>query len=292
MDIQAAVTRTLSPGQEYRFEVAAGDVVSVQLVGGTAEIFGAEMAQQRAYAFTGPTHEGIFTWHGCSLQVEGACTHSYIAPETPMQSYMRLHADLEQRRAVARQRGLDGPRVLVVGGHGCGKASLCRMLANYASRAGGVPVLVELDVSNGQVGFPGAVAATSVGWPLDIERSTDDATPLAFWYGHASAQDDVALYKQRVSRLADGVARRLEAHPAERHSGLLISGCAWTDGVGFVALLQQVSLFRADVLVVIGDDRLHSQLIAHAAQWSPPPTVRSPGPRQNSTRTPRARQQE
>jgi polyribonucleotide 5'-hydroxyl-kinase len=278
MDAKAAAAHTLGQGQEYRFEVVPGDAVSVQLVGGTAEIFGAEMSQRRAYTFTGPTQEAIFTWHGCTLQVEGACKHAYVAPDTPMQSYMRLHAELEQRRASARERGTDGPRVLVAGGHGCGKGSLCRMLANYASRAAGAPVLVELGVSHGKVGFPGAVAATSVGWPLDIERSSDDTSPLAFWYGHASPQDDVAFYKQRVTKLAEGVARRLEAHPAERQSGLLISGCGWTDGGGFEALLHQVSHFRVDVIVVMADDRLHSQLTAHAAQWSPSPTVRGAGP--------------
>jgi len=203
----------LSQGQEFRFEVAEGETVSIKLLGGMAELFGAEMAPARQYQFVGPTHEAIFTWHGCSLQVEGACRHSYVASETPMQSYMHLHADLEQQRAAARQRDGDGPRVLVAGGHGCGKASLCRMLANWASRAGGAPVLVELGLSHGRVGLPGAVAATSVGWPLDIERGTDDAAPLAYWTGHASAEDDPALYKQRVAKLAEGVARRLKAHP-------------------------------------------------------------------------------
>ena len=55
--------------------------------------------------------------------------------------------------------------VLVAGGHGCGKASLCRMLANWASRAGGTPLLVELGLSHGRVGFPGAVAATRCSSP-------------------------------------------------------------------------------------------------------------------------------
>jgi len=54
----------------------------------------------------------------------------------------------------------------------------------------------------------------------------------------------------------------------ERQAGLLISGCGWIDGGGYEALLQQVAAFRADVLVVIGDDRLHSQV--RIAQTRPP----------------------
>ena len=273
MEARSSSTQPLSQGQEFRFEVASGDSVSVQLMNGMAELFGAEMALQKPYVFTGPTHEAIFTWHGCNLLVEGTCQHSYVATETPMHSYMHLHADLEQRRVAARQHNTSGPRVLIAGGHGAGKASLCRILANYAARIGDAPVLVELGVSRGAIGFPGAVAAMSLSWPLDIERGTDDAAPLAFWHGHASAQDDVALYKQRVAKLAEGVEKRLEAHPTERHSGILISGCGWIDGAGVDVLLHQIASFQADVLVVIADDRLHSQLMSHAAQLNPPPAV-------------------
>lgn len=40
----------------------------IQLVEGTAEIFGTELAVERTYTFTGANF-AIFTWNGCMLEV-------------------------------------------------------------------------------------------------------------------------------------------------------------------------------------------------------------------------------
>jgi len=41
--------------------------------------------------------------------------------------------------------------------------------------------------------------------------------------------------------------------------GMIINTSGWIDGAGFELLTQQATEFRADVLIVLGDDRLHSQ---------------------------------
>jgi len=158
---------SLSASQEYRFEVAAGAVVTLRLTSGSAEMFGAELAPQRPYAFTGPTHEAVYTWHGCTFELDGGCQHAYVASETPMDAYLRLHTDLDARRAAARQADTHGPRVIVAGGAGSGKAALCRMLANWAARRGDGPLLVELDPSHGHIGPPG-LRTTRRGEPLAL----------------------------------------------------------------------------------------------------------------------------
>lgn len=68
---------------------------------------------------------------------------------------------------------------------------------------------------------------------------------------------------------------RHEAAADERAGGCIINTCGWVDGAGYELLLHQAAVFRASVLVVIGDDRLHSQLTAHAASSSmmPKPMV-------------------
>mmetsp|Transcript_67924 Transcript_67924/g.112909 ORF Transcript_67924/g.112909 Transcript_67924/m.112909 type:complete len:423 (-) Transcript_67924:33-1301(-) len=266
-------SHTLAKEQELRFEVAAGSTVTVTLTSGTAEIFGAEMALQHAFSFSGSHQEAIFTWHGCTLQMDGICKHSYVATETPMVSYMQLHADLEARRVSALARGEDGPRVLVAGPSDTGKASICRLLVNYAARCGHSPLIVELDPAKGEVAMPGCIAAVPLVRPLAIERDTEDLAPLAFWLGHASASDNVVHYKQLTSRLAASVEKRLSAMPECRAAGLLMSTAGWLGDQGLEVLRGHIEEFRADTLVVMSDDRLHAQLTAYTQSRTPKPSV-------------------
>ena len=67
---------------------------------GAAEIFGAEMVLNRAYVFSG-TQQAVFSWHGCNLEVSGQTGHSYVATETPMESYLQVHGELDSRRHAA-----------------------------------------------------------------------------------------------------------------------------------------------------------------------------------------------
>jgi len=204
--------------------------MTVELTNGMAEIFGAEMALRRKYAFSG-TQQAIFTWHGCDITVDGQCGHSYVARESPMQSYMQLHAELESRREAARSSGMDGPHVLVVGPPGTGKSTLCRLLANYAARAGHGAALVELDAGRGDLALPGCIGAVPGLRPPPVERSTAELAPLACWVGHTAAAEHVGHYKQLVGALADAVHRRRAAQRAERAAGLIVNSCGWADSL-------------------------------------------------------------
>jgi len=90
----------------------------------------------------------------------------YVSEETPMSAYANLHLAFEQMRIKARraQRGSPSahplteaekqpPRVLIVGPENSGKTTACKILANYAVRAGQgwIPMLVNLDP--GEVGL-------------------------------------------------------------------------------------------------------------------------------------------
>lgn len=263
----------LAPRTEFRFETEPETSVTITLASGTAEVFGAELVPRRPYTFA-DAQLAVFTWHGCTLDVLGPCGHSYVAEETPMASYLQLHNELEERRALAAAHGTSGPRVLVTGPKETGKSSLCRLLANYLVRNHRSALMVDLDVTQGDIALPGCVAAASVERPLDPQGSTEDLTPLAYWLGHVSANEHAVQFKRAVGALAEGVEERLGADAAARAGGLVINTAGWVDGPGYDSLLQQIDAFRADVLVVIGDDRLHSQLSAYVAQSTTPRVVR------------------
>ena len=96
----------LEPRTEFRFETDDGASVSITLVAGAAEVFGAEMVMNRSYSFTDAQQvalpkafcsarpqrrfaqlanaprasQAVFTWRGCTLDVVGPCGHSYVPP--------------------------------------------------------------------------------------------------------------------------------------------------------------------------------------------------------------------
>jgi polyribonucleotide 5'-hydroxyl-kinase len=150
-----------------------------KLVSGLAEVFGTELAVGRTFLFGSECKAAIFTWQGCTLEIRllqssficaktnlvyphviGRPSTEYVSEETPMVTYANLHLAFEQMRVRARrtQRGsptssgsVEGknhpPRVLVIGPENSGKTTCCKIIANYAVRAGQgwSPILVNLD---------------------------------------------------------------------------------------------------------------------------------------------------
>ena len=74
--------------------------------------------------------------------------------------------DLEMMKEITSY----GPRVLVLGAANSGKASLCKILSNYALRSSYYPLLVDLDCSLNMISIPGTIAALSVTEPIDVEN--------------------------------------------------------------------------------------------------------------------------
>ena len=262
----------LHSGDEFRFDVSPSEMVSLTLTSGAAEVFGAEMVANRVYAFSG-TQQAVFSWCGCTLQMLGTTVHAYVASESPMASYLQVHGELDTRRHNAQANGLDGPRVLVCGPTDAGKSTLSRLLANYLARSGHTGTLVDFDLEAGELLVPGALCAVPIAKPLDIERGIDELRPLAYWLGHATAAEHLVHAKSLLTSLAQSVRRRHEADPSARSGGLIIDTSGWVDGAGYELLIQQASEMRADVLIVIGDDRLHSRLMSFAESSPLNPSV-------------------
>jgi polyribonucleotide 5'-hydroxyl-kinase len=150
---------SLSPHQELRLEVPSNTSVTLTLLSGSAEIFGAEMATltsdplKQSYLISGHTKLAVFTWHGCILDVDvefgKQLEISYTSDETVANvAYVNTHAQLEALRDDAMMGGgtgsnsgsnsgektADGPRVLVVGPADSGKTSLVKVLTAYGKK--------------------------------------------------------------------------------------------------------------------------------------------------------------
>jgi polyribonucleotide 5'-hydroxyl-kinase len=99
--------------------------------------------------------------------VTGTPSTDYVSDETPMHAYANVHLALEKMRvrALSSHRGSppppgpdhevdsEPPRVLVLGPENSGKTTVCKVLTNYAVRAGQGwrPMYVNTDPSEVRV---------------------------------------------------------------------------------------------------------------------------------------------
>ncbi|KAF9583618.1 Cleavage polyadenylation factor subunit clp1 [Lunasporangiospora selenospora] len=261
----------LDEENELRIEIDFEAKVKLRLVTGTAEVFGTELAQNIDYEFSG-RKLAVFTWHGCKLILQGQCSVEYIANETPMISYLNTHLALEQRRVLASQKNIQGPRVLIVGPNDVGKTSLSKMLLSYTLRQSRQPIYVDLDCSEGSITMPGCLTATPLTEMIDVEEGFGSSAtsaptagsavmPLVYYYGSPSPKDNVKLYNILVSRLAQSVGRRLEEDEAARTSGIIIDTNGLIDSTGYDIIAHCIKSFSVDVIIVLGHERLYSDMV-------------------------------
>ena len=206
-------------------------LITCQVINGTAEIFGAELAINQTYTFRG-TKAAIFTWHSCRLEVTGPC-EEYTAEETPMVQYLNTHFALEKIREEASKSANHGPRVLVVGPNNSGKTSLVKMLTAYAIKMGRHPLVVNTDSREGLLSIPGTLTATPFSSIIDVEDGWGSSPtsgpgpvpvklPLCYYYGLASPEDNTKLFKPVVTRLALAAIGRLAEDPPFKETGMII----------------------------------------------------------------------
>ncbi|WFD35642.1 polynucleotide 5'-hydroxyl-kinase [Malassezia cuniculi] len=106
----------LPPRSEYRFELDAGEALSVRLVAdpitgrrGDAEVFGMSLStggQEKWHTFGHEVRASINSWGGAEIEIAGSASTEYLADEqSPMFTYgANLHLHLERLRLRAREQ--------------------------------------------------------------------------------------------------------------------------------------------------------------------------------------------
>ncbi|XP_010463954.1 PREDICTED: protein CLP1 homolog isoform X2 [Camelina sativa] len=250
---------------ELRIEVSE-EPLRLRLVNGTAEIFGSELPPEIWRTFPPRLKFAVFTWYGATIEMDGVTETDYTADETPMVSYINVHAILDARRRLAKAstsnepESSQGPRVIVVGPVDSGKSTLTKMLLSWAAKQGWKPTFVDLDVGQGSITIPGSIAATPIEMPLDpVEGFTLDMA-LVYYYGHITPSANIELYKTLVKELAQVLERQFVGNPESRAAGMVINTMGWIEGPGYELLLHAIDTFNASVVLVLGQEKLFSRL--------------------------------
>ncbi|KAG7092739.1 Cleavage polyadenylation factor subunit clp1 [Marasmius oreades] len=289
----------LEPETEYRFELDLGTSLAIKLLRGNAEIFGAEMVEGKAYLFGQECKAAVFTWVGCTIQVTGQPSTEYVSEETPMTAYGNLHIALEQMRvrALAKFRGspepearstdapAEPPRVLVLGPENAGKTTLCKILINYAVRAGQAwsPLLVNVDPGEATSAAPGALSATSVYSPLPTcspsfplgSAATSAPTslgsnallPVLYWYGHSSTTRNSLLMDRLIRNLGFNIDNKSSNDPKGQLAGIIVdtpssfaSGTAATNEQRQRLIKACIDAFKINIILVVGHEKLNVEM--------------------------------
>ncbi|MED6150561.1 Protein CLP1 [Stylosanthes scabra] len=222
----------LEKESELRIEVGNDAPLRLRLLNGNAEIFGTELAPEIWLSFPPRLKFAVFTWYGATIEMEGTTETDYTADETPMVSYVNVHAILEARRTRAKASSGDsessqGPR-------------------------GSKPTFVDLDIGQGSITIPGCIAATPIEMPIDpVEGITLDM-PLVYFFGHTTPSNNVELYKVLVKELAGMLERQFAGNAESRASGMVINTMGWIEGVGYELLLHAIRTLKANVVLVLG----------------------------------------
>ncbi|XP_073116674.1 protein CLP1 homolog isoform X2 [Elaeis guineensis] len=256
----------LAKESELRVEVGPDTPLRVRLLSGTAEIFGTELPPENWLSISPRQKLAIFTWNGATVELDGVSEVEYVADETPMVSYVNVHAILDGRRVRAKaSQGSDkdssqGPRVIVVGPMDSGKSSLCRMLLSWACKQGWKPTFVDLDIGQGSITIPGCIAATPIEMPIDAVEGIPLEMPIVYFYGHTTPNVNAELYKVLVKELARTLERQFSGNAESRAAGMVINTMGWVEGLGYELLLHAIEAFDANVVLVLGQEKLCSML--------------------------------
>lgn len=234
-------------------------MVYVTVKEGSAEIFGTPLTLGQRLGLQGQKI-AIFTWKGCKIEIIGKCDVLYISDDTPMSEYLNVHDILQARRSAAKENKTIGPRCIVVGPTDAGKSTICKILLNYGVRSGVSQTFVDLDIGQGAITIPGCIAATPVEVPVDIEHGFPSDVPLVYYLGHLTPSDNPSLYRFLVERLAHVLDLRCEKDSSVNAAGLIINSMGWVEDLGYDLLLHSIKTIKADIVLVVGHERLYNQL--------------------------------
>lgn len=198
-----------------------------------------------------------------------------------MIEWINVHGMLDTARydaSISSTANDGGPRAMVIGPDHSGKSSLVKCLTAWAVKRSRTPTIVNLDPREGILSIPGSISAVTMSSMMDVEdgwgsspisgpTATPVKTPLIYHFPFASPEEDAAVFKPLVTRAALAVTSRLEEDRLAKDSGIIVDtpGSLNAPKGGYDSILHIVSEFSINVLLVLGSERLYSDMVRRFA---------------------------
>lgn len=131
-------------------------------------------------------------------------------------------------------------------------------MINYAVRHEEEPLYVDLDVSNGNLMFPGVVCASTIDKVIDVNEGASTAGALCYFFGHVNYSENEKQFRILASKLGKVVQQRLAVDQSMSASGTFIVCPHFPDSsqIGLLKLIKDS--FQADTVIISGNERLHA----------------------------------
>jgi polyribonucleotide 5'-hydroxyl-kinase len=180
-----------------------------------------------------------------------------------MPKYLKVYEIIEEKMASAKKLKSRGPCILLAGPNDSGKSTLIKILSNLSVRMGWKPTVVDLDVDQGILTVPGCVSAAILEQPWDIEKGLPFESLIAFYFGYLKPTEASYYFKTLFEHLACVLEKRNNISPDTNSSATYINTMGFANEVSYEQLLNQIDAFSCNIVIVIGQDKLYSQLLAH-----------------------------
>ena len=186
-----------------------------------------------------------------------------------MQNYAKLHSQLEVQRRAAKERSEkgedpDGPRVLICGAPDSGKATIAKILVNYAARLDWQLTYVDIDPNDNTVSIPGSIGAVPIDMPVPIDEGFSIFPPTVSFLGSVAVDEkNEDLYSHIVTTLAERVDARQKANPLAQCGGVIVKSGS---GLTTKQINHAIKQFDINTVLVVGDDKSHAFLSSPAGR--------------------------
>ena len=133
-------------------------------------------------------------------------------------------------------------------------------MVNYAVRCGWAPVFVDLDPADSLICMPCTIGAVIADRQIGVEEQFGEMAPLMYHFGHHSPTANSQLYNLLIANLAEAVNLRTEKTKTAAVSGVIVRSSNWVRQEGYQCIIHAAQSFEADIVLVLDQEWLCSQL--------------------------------
>eukprot|EP00835_Amoeboradix_gromovi_P002630 NODE_153_length_16933_cov_0.442141.p1 type:complete len:419 gc:universal NODE_153_length_16933_cov_0.442141:6521-7777(+) len=242
----------IRPFCEMRFQAVD---ITITVLEGIAELFGTELANNTPYNLVS-CNGALSTFHGCQLRIQGECNEKYMGSESYINlSYLNLAFSLHIQKSA---------NVLILGSRYSGKTSLVKRLANYTTKRGMTPFIVDLDITSGLISLPATVSCMPLDLQIDptcgsclsfnVTSLNAETLPLVYYFGYTHLKQHEDLYYTLMQKVKDNMNKYSDKHSVP------FTFIDMMPDPSVEMIKKVIEIFQINNIIIISDELLFSRI--------------------------------